>query len=143
MTGHQVRETASLRQTMYRVLETYQPGDVLSRVVDVAIILLICASVTAVILESIESIEIRYSTAFFWFELTTVSIFSVEYLLRIWSCVEAPPGDGPARGAFMARIRLLLQGRSWQLVDMPFNFPESGYPMVFCLTQRHLEMIEA
>ncbi len=108
MSVNQARDKASFRQTVYRVLETYQPGDVLSRTVDVVIILLICASVTAVILESIEAIEIRYSSAFYWFEVVTVSIFSVEYILRLWCCVEVPPNGGPARGAFMTRIRFMF-----------------------------------
>ena len=68
----------SLRQKVYRVLEVHHTGDRLSRVVDIAIITLICASVIAVILESVESVESQYASIFYWFELFTVAIFSIE-----------------------------------------------------------------
>ena len=46
-------------------------------------------------------------------------------------------------GVGFSRLRLLLSGRSWRLAKMPSEFPLSGYPMVYCLSQRHLEMVEA
>lgn len=44
---------------------------------------------------------------------------------------------------FLARTRTTFQGRNWRLIEIPFEFPENGYPMVFCFTQRHLEMLGA
>jgi voltage-gated potassium channel len=49
---------------------------------------MILTSVIAVVLESIEPLGRRYQPFFYWFEIVTVSIFSVEYLLRLWSCVD-------------------------------------------------------
>lgn len=83
----------SLRQTVFRVLETATDHDLASRVVDICLVVLIVASVTAVILESIPAFENRYSAELYWFEVFTIAVFSVEYLLRVWSCVELDAAD--------------------------------------------------
>lgn len=59
-----------------------------SRFVDIFLIILISLNVLAIILESIETFEQRYHNHFVVFETFSVLIFSVEYLLRIWSSVE-------------------------------------------------------
>lgn len=79
----------TLRKTAFRVLETANDGDFASRIVDIFLISLILLSVLAVIFESIPSFEVRYSAALTLFEAITVAVFSVEYLLRVWSSVEA------------------------------------------------------
>lgn len=96
----------SPRARAYRMLETAEDDDRLSRFVDIALIGLILASVVAVILESMPSVEAAYGNALFVFEAVTVTIFSVEYLLRAWCAVEASPADGahPLR----ARLRYLV-----------------------------------
>ncbi len=73
---------------MYRVLETAPDNSGLSKAVDVFLIALIAGSVLAVILESMPYMESRYHEIFAIFEVFTVSVFTVEYLLRIWSSVE-------------------------------------------------------
>lgn len=77
-----------MRRFVYRVLETAQDDDKISRWVDLALISLIGASVFAIILESVPSIERQFRAELYWFEVFTVSVFSVEYLLRVWSAVE-------------------------------------------------------
>ncbi|TAH28203.1 MAG: ion transporter [Cytophagales bacterium] len=52
--------------------------------VDVFIEVLVLLNVAAVILESYEGIEIAYGFYFDAFELFTVSVFLIEYLLRLW-----------------------------------------------------------
>ncbi len=79
----------SFRKRTYEVLEIASAGDKLSRVVDVGLIALILLSVIAIILESVQSINDIYHAYFFWFEVISVAIFTIEYLLRIWSCVDS------------------------------------------------------
>lgn len=81
----------SLRNAVFRALETAQDNDRASRIVDICLIALISASVLAVVLESVSSIEARYSEVLTLFEAFTVAAFSVEYLLRLWSSVEHCP----------------------------------------------------
>lgn len=81
----------SLRKSVFRVLETATDGDFTSRVVDIFLVVLISLSVLAVIFESMTSFEARYGAALTLFEAITVAVFSVEYLLRLWSSVETSP----------------------------------------------------
>lgn len=90
---------------MFRMLETAQENDRMSRFVDLCLIILISASVVAVILESMPSLEARYSEAFSLFEVCTVAVFSVEYLLRIWTAVEFDASKGMS--AWQARLRYM------------------------------------
>ena len=80
----------SSRQRTYEVLEIASDGDHLSRVVDIFLIVLILLSVISIVLESVESINSIYHTYFFWFEVISISIFTLEYILRMWSCVDNP-----------------------------------------------------
>jgi len=83
------RPATGVRPWIYRLLEAAQDDDVASRIVDIGLIALIAASVVAVILESIPAIEERYGAELYWFEVVTIAIFSIEYILRVWSCVES------------------------------------------------------
>ncbi|MGI9271283.1 MAG: ion transporter [Woeseiaceae bacterium] len=96
----------TLRGTVFRFLEAAEEDDIASRIIDVFLIILIAASVTAVILESIPSFESNYGAALDWFEVITISVFSMEYMLRIWSCVEKP--NEFSRGNFERRIRFMF-----------------------------------
>ena len=66
------------------MLEKAQPGDTASLVVDRGLAFLIVANVIAVTLETVDEIYQAYEPAFTLFEIISVIIFSIEYLLRIW-----------------------------------------------------------
>ncbi len=95
----------TLRNSVFHALETAKDENLLSRVVDYLLIGLILASVLAVILESIPSFDAKYATPLSLFEIVTVFIFTVEYLLRLWSSVERDAKSG--RSAFQARLRYM------------------------------------
>lgn len=97
-----------LRRRTYELLSTGRRDDKASRFVDHCLIVLISASVIAVVLESMSGIEARYGEILYWFEVVTVAVFSVEYLLRVWTAVEAGEAPAAARGAFGQRIRFML-----------------------------------
>lgn len=78
------------RAALYKKLDPDEKSDWLSRYLDVALILLIAVNVLAVILETVESIEIRYHALFWWIEAVSVAVFSVEYIARVWVAVEDP-----------------------------------------------------
>ena len=79
----------TLRRSLFRFLETAEDDDLASRIIDIGLIVLIATSVLAVILESIPAVDEAYGTQLYWFEVFTIAVFSVEYILRVWSCVEA------------------------------------------------------
>ena len=73
------------KERTLEILEKSSSGDKLSFYSDVFFSSLIILNLIAVSLESIESLELRYRSYFIFFELFSVGIFSVEYILRIWA----------------------------------------------------------
>ena len=60
------------------------------RIINVFIIVLIILNVTAVMLETVHSIHDPYAAFFKNFDLISVIIFTIEYVLRVWSCNHDP-----------------------------------------------------
>jgi len=77
-----------LRRRTHEFLELSIPGDRFSFVFDRFMMVLILLNVAAIVLETVPSIHAAYQAFFFNFEVFSVAIFTVEYLLRIWSCTE-------------------------------------------------------
>jgi len=68
------------------------------------IITLIALNVIAVMLETVEKIDTRYKTFFNYFDLFSVMIFTIEYVLRVWSCnVEAK-----YKGSIKGRLKYMM-----------------------------------
>lgn len=55
------------------------------RIINIFIITLIILNVIAVILETVKSLHDRFSDFFYYFDLVSVIIFTIEYVLRVWS----------------------------------------------------------
>jgi len=83
------------RQRIMEILSKGDPDDTVSRVCDIFLSILIILNLVAVCLESVDSINLQYHNALMVFEWFSVTIFLVEYLLRIWSIA----ADDSARGA--------------------------------------------
>lgn len=80
-----------MNQARLRIAEILKPShksDPLSRGFNIFIMTLILLNVIAVILESVNQLAEAYSSFFKWFEVISVVIFSIEYGLRLWTCVE-------------------------------------------------------
>ncbi len=84
------------------------------RVVHRSIVALILVNVACVVLESVPAVEARWDAAFWAIEAVSTGIFTLEYLLRLWSCVEQAPGAGRSAGA--TRLRWALSPAA--LVDL-------------------------
>lgn len=82
---------------------------------------LILLNVFVVILETVNSVYLEYTTFFHLFDLVTVVVFTVEYTLRVWCCVRNPLYSDPVQG----RIRYALS--PYALTDVialtPFYLP--------------------
>lgn len=87
------------------------PGHLGRRAVRIFLAILILTNVIAVVVESVESVGVAHKTAFLAFEIVSVVIFSFEYLLRIWVCVENPRYARP-----WGRLRFALSPMA--LVDL-------------------------
>ena len=82
------------QRRIFEILEKGQIGDRLSLRCDLFLSILIVVNLIAVCLETIDSLFLEYKTIFLVVELVSVSIFSVEYVLRIWSRPSAPDEYG-------------------------------------------------
>lgn len=103
-----VQVAKSLRRRIFLVLETATGAGQLSRIIDGCLIALIVASVIAVVLESVKALEIRFAAAFYWFEVFTVAVFTVEYALRVWISVETESDDAPRSSQLGSRLRFIF-----------------------------------
>jgi voltage-gated potassium channel len=80
----------NLRKRVWEIVEVARPDDTTSKYFDLFILALIFLNIVAVILESVVALEQRFHRAFEVFEYFSVVVFSLEYLARLWSCVEHP-----------------------------------------------------
>jgi voltage-gated potassium channel len=64
-----------------------------ARLFNVLLAALIIVNVIAVVLETVEPIRHRYSTVFLVVEHAATAVFSVEYVLRLWTAVDLRGGE--------------------------------------------------
>jgi voltage-gated potassium channel len=116
-----VHEKRGLKRRVHAILETAEEGDRLSHAFDVFLMVFIAVNVASVVLETMPSLWASHHALFRFFELVSVIIFTVEYVLRVWSCTENPRFRHPLLG----RLRFMVTPMA--LVDLvailPFYLP--------------------
>ena len=80
----------SLRRRIYEVIEIGRGEDRASRLFDAVIVTLIVLNTAAIIAETVPSIHQQYGAWLWAFEVCAVAIFTIEYILRLWTAVETP-----------------------------------------------------
>ena len=109
-----------LKARTHEILEDYHFKDTIAKIVNIFIISLIVLNVIAVILETEESLQV-YSKYFKAFEIFSVIVFTIEYLLRIWSAT----ADKRFKRPILGRLKFMIQGFS--IIDLmsilPFYLP--------------------
>ncbi|MBB4635411.1 ion transporter [Longimicrobium terrae] len=127
------------RLRVLQITEAPRAGDAASRRFGIFILALIAANVLAVILGSVPELEARWEAEFRAFEVFSVAVFSVEYLARVWSCVEDPRYRGAVRG----RLRYML--RPLALIDLlaiaPFFVPAAALDLRFLRAMRLFRLV--
>jgi voltage-gated potassium channel len=114
----------AFKRRIYSLVETVAYEDIQQKHLDffdIFIMALISLNVVAVILESFEPIRLRYHSEFSIFEIFSVIVFTVEYLLRLWSCTINPTYAKP----FWGRVRFSVSPLA--IIDLmailPFYLP--------------------
>ena len=74
-----------IKERVYEIIEKDDSEDRASIVFDIFLIVLILLNILAIILASVKTLGQRYTEFFTIFELVSIVIFTVEYLLRIWT----------------------------------------------------------
>lgn len=87
------------------------------KIINVFIIVLIVLNVVAVILETVKPIHDKYETFFHYFDLISVIIFSVEYVLRVWSSNH----DERYKHSFWGRLKYMISPAA--LIDLVAILP--------------------
>jgi len=84
-------QNAQLR--VFKILEgdVTEPG---SRFCEIFIALLVVLNVVAIILESVPDIHEEWGEFFHYFDLFSVGVFSIEYVLRVWSYAQKFAAEG-------------------------------------------------
>lgn len=90
----------TFRQRIHALVFPSPYGGALHDLFDTFIAVWVLLSVTSVILESVESIEYVLNLQFVVLDSIAVAIFTLEYCMRIYSCVEDPKYQGAIAGRF-------------------------------------------
>lgn len=87
-----------LRKRLFEIIERAKPGDRASRLFDIFLVTLIVTNILAVILATVPSIDAALRGFLWRFELISVTLFSAEYILRVWTAVEMKRYRHPITG---------------------------------------------
>jgi voltage-gated potassium channel len=78
----------TFRHRLYQILENHHDG-LLSKVVNIGLMLLIFGNIVAIVLSSETEIHKRYFSHFVSFEILSLIVFTIEYIARVWVSVES------------------------------------------------------
>ncbi len=94
------------RKSVAEILEQNPKYEKLGKAVNLLLIGLISLNIIAIILESEPELHQQYHSAFWAFEVFSVIVFTLEYLLRVWSSIDLQEihDSSPIRG----RIKYML-----------------------------------
>jgi voltage-gated potassium channel len=128
---------SDLKRRVHKFLEVEADDRGWERATNLALATLIVLNVAAVMLETVEDLRERYGPEFQAFEAVSVAVFSVEYLLRLWTCDADPRFRGLA-----GRVRFAL--RPMALVDLvailPSLIPGGSLDLRFARSVRLLRL---
>ena len=88
----------TFRQKVHALVYPGELGGTLHHIFDTFIVVWVVLSVIAVVLESVHSIHYIFNLEFIILDAVAVGIFTVEYCLRLYCCVENPEYENSAWG---------------------------------------------
>jgi len=102
------------RYRVHQILEAGVSDDLPSRACDIVIIVMILLNVAAFVLGSVGWIAQDYANLLYYFEVFSIIFFTIEYVLRIWACVE----HIPLRSHTPLKARLKFALLPMQMIDL-------------------------
>ncbi len=128
----ELNQGKTLRQKVYALTNPTDTSGRLQDYIDTFIVWWVLISVSAVILESVQSLESLFHVEFVILDALAVMIFSIEYILRLYSCVEDPKYSGAFKGRIqyakspiaiidlLAILPFYLEALLHQILDLRF-----------------------
>ena len=122
----------TLRQKVHALVFPGKFGGKLQELFDGFIALCVLLSVFAVIMESVQSVDYMLNIQFVILDAVMVGIFTLEYFMRMYSCVEEPGFKSPVAGRFkqattvstfidfLAIVPFFLEGLMHHVLDLRF-----------------------
>jgi voltage-gated potassium channel len=109
----------NIRKRTYEILERAEEGDVVSSIFDIFIVSLIVLNVIAATAASFDNIAHTFYEFLHYFEIISITIFTIEFVLRIWTSKYKFPNSK------VPYIRFIFT--FWALIDLaaivPFYLP--------------------
>ena len=119
----------TIKRQIFEIIDPSHADDGISRAFNIGMLVLILLNVIAVIIETEEGLYSQFTIYFLIFEIFSIAIFTIEYILRIWTCTENPKYKSSISG----RIRFALLPS--MLIDLfsflPFYIPFWGVDLRF------------
>lgn len=95
------------RKQLFHVLHRPLPGTRYARPVSIFLAVLIVTNCLALSIETVQSIYTAHTALFQTLEIVSTAIFAIEYLLRVWTCVEQPLEHPQAATPLRRRLRYI------------------------------------
>lgn len=93
-----------MRKKIFQIIDDHKSKKPLNRFFHTVLFTLIIISSVVLILESVNSFHEKFTTQFYYLEIFTIVFFSIEYILRVYTCVEINKYNSPILG----RLRYIL-----------------------------------
>jgi len=93
--GRDLREMGSARhwrRLIHSILDGQSKHSFVHQAVDIFLIVLILVNVSAIVVETLPGWPQRHGAIFQTIEIVSVLVFTIEYVLRIWSAIDDPTG---------------------------------------------------
>lgn len=134
--------TQKFKHEVFTVLDSEDHHNLLSKAFNIFLVILISLNVFAVTMETVEGFYKEHEKAFYIFEVFSVVIFTVEYVLRVWSVTSSDKAK--YAHPFWGRVRFIFTFSS--LIDLfailPFYLPMLiGFDLRFIRVLRLLRLI--
>jgi len=107
------------RHNLAILFEDLEPRSRATQVFNACLAALIVANVASVLLESVETLREDFGAFFFWLEHASTAVFAVEYVLRVWVCVDYH--EAAYRDPLWGRLRYMRS--FFALVDLVAVLP--------------------
>ena len=123
-----------LKFRVYDILVETEDGELVDRIVAVFLMILILINAAAVVLETVDDLNARFGSIFHAIEMVSITIFTVEYLLRLWIAPLDPRYSKPFTGRLRYAVSLMA------IIDLLAILP-AFLPLIFTVDLRIIRFL--